>query len=200
MAWIETIDTSDAEGKLKEYYKKVQGPDNQVDNILAVHSLRPHTLIGHMSLYKNVLHHSANQLPKWFMEAIGIYVSMLNNCKYCIEHHFAGMKRLLKDDQQSEKIRGALEADKPFEIFTESEAAALKYAWKLTTSPGMISSADVKKLVKAGYDDGEILEINQVVAYFNYANRTVSGLGVSLKGDVLGTSPASADTEDWSHH
>ncbi|MEC7767911.1 MAG: alkylhydroperoxidase, partial [Acidobacteriota bacterium] len=30
---------------------------------------------------------------------------------------------------------------------------------------------------------------NQVVAYFNYANRVLNGLGVTTEGDVLGTSP-----------
>ena len=52
----------------------------------------------------------------------------------------------------------------------------------------------------AGFDDGEILEINQVVAYFAYANRTVLGLGVNTDGDILGLSPGNAENpEDWSH-
>lgn len=34
------------------------------------------------------------------------------------------------------------------------------------------------------------LEINQVVAYFAYANRTVLGLGVNTEGEILGLSPA----------
>jgi hypothetical protein len=44
------------------------------------------------------------------------------------------------------------------------------------------------------------LEINQVVAYFNYANRTVLGLGVETSGDLLGLSPGdSDDPENWQH-
>ena len=50
-----------------------------------------------------------------------------------------------------------------------------------------------------GWDDGQILEINQVAAYFNYANRTVLGLGVTADGDVLGTSPSGDDPDDWGH-
>lgn len=46
----------------------------------------------------------------------------------------------------------------------------------------------------------ERVEINQVVSYFAYANRTVLGLGVSLEGDVLGLSPNdSSDAENWRH-
>jgi uncharacterized protein YciW len=52
----------------------------------------------------------------------------------------------------------------------------------------------------AGLDDGEILEVNQVVSYFAYVNRTVLGLGVTTEGDKLGLSPGdSPDLENWKH-
>ena len=38
----------------------------------------------------------------------------------------------------------------------------------------------------AGCNDGEILEVNQVCAYFNYSNRLLNGLGVTTQGDVIG--------------
>ena len=37
-----------------------------------------------------------------------------------------------------------------------------------------------------GASDEEILEVNQVCAYFNYSNRTLNGLGVSTEGDTIG--------------
>ena len=80
MSWIETIDYADANGKLKKIYERVKGPDGNIDNVLKLHSLRPHTLTGHMTLYKSVLHHSENSLPKWYLEALGVYVSQLNKC------------------------------------------------------------------------------------------------------------------------
>ena len=58
MSWIKVIPFEKATGKLKTIYSKIKGPNNQVDNVLSIHSLRPHTLVGHMSLYKNTLHHS----------------------------------------------------------------------------------------------------------------------------------------------
>jgi uncharacterized protein YciW len=58
----------------------------------------------------------------------------------------------------------------------------------------------VIELRNAGYEDGEILEINQVVSYFAYANRTVLGLGCSTDGDIIGLSPNNSDNpDDWSH-
>ena len=43
----------------------------------------------------------------------------------------------------------------------------------------------------AGLDDGETLEANQIIGYFNYANRCLNGLGVTTEGDVVGYYAAS---------
>ena len=45
---------------------------------------------------------------------------------------------------------------------------------------------DVKSLKENGVSDGEILEANQIICYFNYVNRSINGLGVSTKGDIVG--------------
>ena len=71
MSWIKTIPFEEATGKLKTIYNRIKGPNNQIDNVLSIHSLRPHTLTGHMSLYKNVLHHSDNTFDNWFLEFLG---------------------------------------------------------------------------------------------------------------------------------
>ena len=76
----------------------------------------------------------------------------------------------------------------------------LDYARQLTRSPDKMRESAIEKMRAAGLDDGEILEVNQVVSYFAYVNRTVLGLGVTTKGDTLGLSPNdSADLENWKH-
>jgi len=146
---------------------------------MLAHSLRPHTMQGHMTLYKYVLHHPRNSLPKAYLEAIGVYVSSLNKCVYCVEHHFAGMARLLNDAVRSDSVRLALQSGRPEDAFEGAELAGLQYAGKLTLAAEALTKNDIESLRKAGLDDGQILEINQVTAYFSYANRTVLGLGVS---------------------
>lgn len=200
MSWIKTIKFKDATGKLKKLYQRISGPDNNVDNILLAHSLRPHTLEGHMALYKNVLHHNGNQLEKHWLEALGVYVSALNECAYCVEHHFQGYSRLINDGDRAEKVRQAIAQDNLREVFDEKQTTLFDYARKLTLNPAQVSENDWLAMQSAGYSDGEILEVNQVIAYFNYANRTVLGLGVSVEGDVLGLSPNDSDDPDnWGH-
>lgn len=198
--WIETVEYEAAGGRLKALYDRVRSASGQIDNILKAHSLRPHSLEGHMTLYKYVLHHSANTLPKWQLELLGVYVSLLNGCGYCAEHHFAGMKRLMKDDARAGAIRAALAADAPERALGGALLAMARYARALTRDPAAMDETLIEAMRAAGLGDGEILEVNQVVAYFAYANRTVLGLGVTVDGETLGLSPGdSADAENWSH-
>ena len=200
MSWITTIPYEKASGKLLRLYNRVKGPDDNVDNIMLAHSLRPHSMEGHMTMYKNVLHHTANSIPKWFLEALGVFTSINNRCDYCVEHHFAGMARLVDDERHALRMRKAMETGQHSGVFDEQQCAALGYAHKLTFTPGEMCETDVQHLRDAGWDDGEILEINQVVAYFNFANRTVLGLGVYARGDIIGLSPNnSADPDNWNH-
>ena len=200
MSWINEIPYEEAQGPLKRLYDRSKGPDNNVDNILTVHSLRPHTLLGHLTLYKNVLHHRSNTLPKWYLETIGVYVSLLNRCDYCVRHHFAGLQRLLSDQTRGERILEALSANDPAQEFSGKELTGLLHSAKLNHEPASIQEKDINELKSNGFSDGEILEINQVTSYFNYANRTVLGLGVNTLGDILGLSPNDNDNPDnWSH-
>ena len=200
MPWIKTISFENATGKLRQLYNRIKGPGNNIDNILKIHSLRPHTLQGHMGIYKNVLHHKDNSLQKWYLESIGVYVSFLNACKYCVLHHTEGLKRLLEDNKRWQQIHTALETDKPEKAFDGKHLAGLFYSKKLTLSPGTVSEKDALLLSHAGFNDGEILELNQVISYFAYANRTVLGLGVTIDGDILGLSPNDNDDEEnWTH-
>ena len=168
MTWISTIPFELATGRLKKLYERVTGPDDNVDNIMLAHSLRPHTMEGHMTLYKNVLHHTGNSLPKWYLEAIGVYVSLLNECHYCVEHHYEGLIVELGGDRtvdgtvdrsRATKIRTALENNNLPLAFSKNEISGLTYSEKLTRSPSRMTQADIEILGAAGFDDGEILAV-----------------------------------------
>ena len=111
------------------------------------------------------------------------------------------MKRLLKAaSRDPDAYLLALSEDIPGPPFSAREQLGLAYTRKLTHTPGQIEEADVDALREAGFADGEVLELNQVAAYFAYANRTVTGLGVNTENEVLGRSPQTGDDKSgWSH-
>ena len=185
-AWIRMIEDQDADPELLEVLKLARTPHGTVDNVMRVHSLRPNTMKGHVILYRAALHDDANTLPMWLQEVIGSYVSLLNDCDYSYANHWANAKHLMGDDAKADAAESALKNRKPEDAFDGKTLALLRYAQKLTLTPGEMAREDVTALTEAGVDDGEILEANQIIGYFNYVNRCLNGLGVTTEGDIVG--------------
>jgi len=64
---------------------------------------------------------------------------------------------------------------------SHAEKIMLEYAVKLTSETCSVSAEDIKPLRDIGFDDEAILDIVQVVAYFNFVNRLACGLGIELE-------------------
>lgn len=79
------------------------------------------------------------------------------------------MSRSLTPDRRDEEIPPRLRA-----IF--------EYAEKLTKSPSEVGREDIERLHSAGLDDRAILDLAQIVSYFNFVNRMAEGLGVEIEG------------------
>lgn len=180
------ITDDEADAELKALLDAARTPHGTVDTVMRVHSLRPETMKGHVTLYRSVLHSDDNVLPFWFLEVVASYTSILNDCTYSLTHHFMNVRNLLKDQPRSDRIFTALKAHRPEDEFEGKELALLRYTHRLTTSVGRMVKSDFEALKIAGADDGEILEVNQVCAYFNYSNRLLNGLGATTDGDVIG--------------
>ena len=185
-AWIEMLTDEQASDNVRQIFNKARTPHGTLDNVMRVHSLRPETMLGHLALYQSVLHSKDLTLPMWFLEVIACYVSLLNQCNYSFTHHWDNAEKLINNSRHAQNVRNALEKDILGDVFKVKELELLGYAKKLTSSVQSMQETDIINLQKAGITDGEILEVNQVVAYFNYSNRLLNGLGVSTTGDVVG--------------
>ena len=185
-AWIKMIPDDQADPELLAVLKLARTPHGTVDNVMRVHSLRPNTMRGHVSLYRAALHDDANTLPQWLQETISSYVSILNDCPYSLANHWANARHLIDDEARAEMIEAALHNRTPEDALDGAELALLRYSEKLTSSPGAMVESDIEELRAAGVDDGQILEANQIVGYFNYVNRCLNGLGVTTEGDIVG--------------
>ncbi len=180
------ISDCEAGPELRKALDMARTPHGTVDNVMRVHSLRPNTMQGHVMLYRAALHDDDNTLPLWLQETIGSYVSLLNRCDYSYANHWTNARTLIGDERRAGLISEALRSRRLDLAFDGGDLAVLEYAEKLTISPGDVVESDVIRLRDAGLDDGEILEANQIIAYFNYVNRHLNGLGVTTSGDVVG--------------
>lgn len=192
MAWIETVKPERATGPVAKCYRDAAAPNGQVDHIMRVHSLAPGTLRGHMAIYRATMHPASGRLTDRERETVATCVSIENECGYCIEHHAAGLARHAGADEAL-AIRRTLESGDDGDALTARERAMVGYARKLTRTPWKMSQTDLDPLRFAGLDDTEILELNQIVSYFAYANRTVLGLGVDIGDEEIGLPPAEGE-------
>ena len=185
-AWIKMISDEDASEELLDILKLARTPHGTVDNVMRVHSLRPNTMKGHVVLYRAALHDDVNTIPTWFQETISSYVSILNDCPYSLANHWANARHLIGNETRADAIEKALHAKQPTDVFEGPELALLQYTEKLTLRPAEMNKSDIDALKAEGIDDGEILEANQIIGYFNYVNRCLNGLGVTTDGDIVG--------------
>jgi len=184
--WISLVAEVEADDHLQQIFDKSRTPHGTLDNVIRIHSLRPAIMIGHLTLYKSVLHSDEITLSLWFLEVIAAYVSILNSCEYSLMHHWRNGVRLIDNPQREAAIQTVLRSQSFENIFNKKEIATLNYSRTVICDVGNLKKNDVTKLRKAGCDDMEILEMNEVIAYFNYSNRVLNGLGVSLDGDKIG--------------
>jgi uncharacterized peroxidase-related enzyme len=185
-AWIEMISDDDASPELLDVLALARTPHGTVDNVMRVHSLRPNTMRGHVVLYRSALHDDANTLPTWLQETVSSYVSHLNDCPYSYANHWKNARHLIGDDAKVDAIETAMKSRSLEDALDGRELALMRYAEKLTLMPGDMVEEDIADLRAAGLDDGQILEANQIIGYFNYVNRCLNGLGVTTDGDVVG--------------
>ena len=91
-------------------------------------------------------------------------------------HHGANLASETGDRALAEAV-----ASGRFEGLERRLQALSFFSLALTIAPGHVQRAAVEELEGAGLTVREIIDANQVVAYFNYVNRIADGLGVELE-------------------
>ena len=82
MAWIQTVDESEASGIVKEEYDAAVARAGQLYNIVRLFSVRPKSMRAFVELYKVVMHDEDCPLSRMQREMIATVVSKVNECDY----------------------------------------------------------------------------------------------------------------------
>ena len=176
VCWIEYVEPSEAEGRLREVYERVMRERGRVGNVFKAHSLNPEALDAHLSLYMAVMF-GDSPLSRADRELIATVVSATNKCGYCTTHHSEALQKLLRDEGLVKRVVESFEEAG----LDDSRREIVRFVRKLTKEPHSVSEEDIERLRAAGYGDRAILDIVLVAAYFNFVNRVALGLGVRLE-------------------
>ncbi len=169
MARISLIETDQATPEVKEIYEqKLKGKPGNAQKAMAH---RPDMLKNFLGFYASV----GRSLDRKLYELIYIRASMINGCRYCLQHHLASSKRVgLTSEDWSALKQGN------YSRFSEKERAALTYAEKLTRAPHEITDADFNELKKY-FADPEIVDMHLLTSLANLTNRFTDPLGLELE-------------------
>jgi uncharacterized peroxidase-related enzyme len=97
-------------------------------------------------------------------DSIGLAVSEVNGCNYCLTvHSFTAehMAKLLADDIILARKGHATDPKRD---------AAVQFARKVVETRGQVSDADLKEVQDVGYTDANIIEIIALVAMYSLTN------------------------------
>ena len=92
--------------------------------------------------------------------------------------HGAALERESGDPALAEAV-----ASGEHDRLPERMRALCAYAIKLTVTPWEMSADDLEPLRRLSLSERDIVDANQVAAYYNYVNRVADGLGVELEPD-----------------
>ena len=168
MPTITPIDPARATGKAKQLLDAVQTKLGVTPNLMKTFAASPAALEAYLN-FSGAL--GDGLLDAKFREQIALAVAQANSCQYCLSAHtvIGGMVGL-----KSEEIRASRESHS-----TEAKKnAGLQFAQAIVVQRGEVSASAVDSVRKAGYSDGEIVEIVSHVAlniltnYINHVAQT----------------------------
>ena len=172
--WIKTLDENEATGVLTEAYNRQRAARGRVEDFTKLGSLYPELSRVRLSLYK-VVDDCPSRIPEWAKHAIALTTSVLNRTPHCA----SGLGEKLKQAGMDQKLVEAIYAD-PLGTRTGNDAvdALLEYVRRLVVASWEITEDDIHELRRHGWDDLDILDANNISAYYCYINRVANGLGL----------------------
>jgi len=176
MAYVKTIQSTEAKTPLKELYQEIENTLGFIPNAFKSASNDYEITKWFWQGVKTIMLRESS-IPRSLKEAIAL-VSKNNSCSYCVGAHTMALKAVGFD---SKKIEG-LNQDYKSSGISDKEKAILDFALKITNESYKIYEKDHENLKKYGLTEQQILEIITVASAFNFVNRFVDALGTELEG------------------
>jgi uncharacterized peroxidase-related enzyme len=154
MTRIAALDPAAASGKTKELLDAVKRSLGATPNLFRVTAQSPAALEGMVTM--NVAIHQGT-LDARTREAIALATAEVDACDYCLSAHaYLGKRAGLTDDDLAHAREG--------------RAGAARFARIVAEKRGHVSDADLAEVRRAGFSDGQILEIIANVAWSVFTN------------------------------
>ena len=172
--WVETIAWDDADGVLKEAYDWQAERLGEPTEFTMLGSLYPDIVMERLRLYRSV-EGCPSALDDRERQLAAYVTSLLNGTTHCA----SGLRVKLRTLAVDAHVMAAIETYPSAPATGDDRLdAILAYAACLTGEPRSIDRGHVDAFRAAGLSDLDIVDLNNIVAYYNYINRVANGLGL----------------------
>lgn len=159
---------------LATLYAEFAASHGFVPNWLRALSINPDTAIRLVQFYHHLFDPARSRLSAAERELIAVVASATNRCSYCVFDHTRALGVALGDGVRARRIA----LDHHHVRLSKREQVLADVAEKLTTQPTSVGPAELDRLRQAGFDEPAALEVLEIAAFFNYANRLAIALNV----------------------
>jgi uncharacterized peroxidase-related enzyme len=174
MVWIRTVPWEDAEGVLRAAYDWQAASLGEPAEFTRLGSLYPEITEERLRLYRAVEGCPSRLLPTE-RQAAALVTSRLNGTAHCA----SGLVLKLTSLGLPEAALAAIDDDPSAPDTGDARLDAIcRHAAKLTLQPAAMAESDLEELRAHGLDDLDLVDLNNIVGYYNYINRVVMGLGL----------------------
>jgi uncharacterized peroxidase-related enzyme len=174
MSWITTIAWEESEGQLRDAYDWQAAALGEPAEFTMLGSLYPAIVEERLRLYRTV-EQCPSELSPIERQAAAFVTSTINGTAHCA----SGLRLKLAALGLAESTLVNIETA-PAHVVSGNDRldAVCAHAAKLTTNPAEMTEADLELLRAVGLSDLDLLDLNNMVAYYCYINRVVMGLGL----------------------
>jgi uncharacterized peroxidase-related enzyme len=159
MSRIAALDPATATGAAKDLLDAVKKGLGVAPNLFRVTAQSPAALEGMVTLHGAI----GKGLNAKLREAIALATAEANGCDYCLSAHtYLGKRAGLGDADLVDAREGRASDPKV--------AAAARFARVLVEKRGQVSGDDLAEVRRAGFADGEVIDIIANVAWSTFTN------------------------------
>ena len=173
-SWIATVPWSEATGELLAAYDWQAAKLGEPTEYTQLGSLAPELVMLRLRLYRAV--EAVESGLSIEEKRLAAYItSMANSTPHCS----SGLDRQLHElGLDVEVIARAATSPEALESGNPRRDEIARHSAILARRPAAITQADIERLRAHGLADLDILDLNNIVAYYAYTNRVATGLGL----------------------
>jgi uncharacterized peroxidase-related enzyme len=168
MARIRGIDTSSAQGKVRDTLRDIEKAMGMLPNMLKSMAASPAALQAYLCMEKAL---SNGALTEAQRQAVYLTASQNNQCNYCLAAHTMLGEKAGLTEAEIQSIRGGRPSDSTLQ-------ALVDFTWAVIDTRGHVSDEQYRAFRQAGFGEAQVVEVLGAIAqatftnYFNHVNQT----------------------------